>query len=333
MSTIKDVAIKSKTSVGTVSRYLNGYTLKESNILKIEQAIKELDYTINPIARGLKTNKTNTIGVLIPGLSNVFSTQVISGMEKTFEEYGYNIIVCNSLNNIEKEKEKLRLFKSNRVDGIILMPATDLGEHIIHAIGREIPIVLIDRLVKDVKLDGVISDNVIGSYNAVENIMMMGHRRIGIIAGQNNIYTARERLEGCLRAMKDSKLKIDEDLIVYTNFDKSGGENAVEILMALKEAPTAIFASNYYTTLGAVKALNKMGIKIGEDISLFGYDQSELNEVLIPPLSVVVQPMDEIGHKAAELLIKRMKGDQMGFPTIINLKNQLVLTASIKKLI
>ena len=270
--------------------------------------------------------------MLIPGLSNVFSTQVISGMEKTFEEYGYNIIVCNSSNNVEKEKEKLRLFKYSRVDGIILMPASNLGDHIIHAIGREIPIVLIDRLVKDVKLDRVISDNVNGSYNALEHIIMMGHNRVGVIAGQSNIYTARERLECYLRAMRDYNLEVDNNLIVYTDFDKSGGENAVEILMALKEPPTAIFASNYYTTLGAVKALNKMGIKIGEDISLFGYDQSELNEVLNPPLSVVFQPMDEIGHKAAELLIKRIRGDQTGFPTVINLKNQLVLTTSIEKL-
>lgn len=333
MSTIKDVAIKSKTSVGTVSRYLNGYIIKEINRLKIEEAIKELDFTINPIARGLKTNKTNTIGVLIPGLSNVFSTQVISGMEKTFEEYGYNIIVCNSSDNVEKEKEKLRLFKNNCVDGIILMPVSDLGEHIIQSIGGEIPIVQIDRLVKDVKLDGVISDNVNGAYNALENIIMMGHRRVGVIAGQNNIYTARERLEGYLRAMRDYNVEADEDLIVYTNFDKAGGEKAVEMLMTLKEPPTAIFASNYYTTLGAVKALSKMGIKIGEDISLFGYDQAELSEVLNPPLSVVVQPMDEIGHKAAELLIKRIKGDKTGFPVVIRLKNQLVLTASIKKII
>jgi LacI family transcriptional regulator len=333
MSTIKDVAIKSKTSVGTVSRYLNGYIIKELNRLKIEEAIKELDFTINPIARGLKTNKTNTIGVLIPGLSNAFSTQVISGMEKTFEEYGYNIIVCNSSDNVEKEKEKLKLFKSNCVDGIILMPVSDIGEHIIQAVGTDIPIVQIDRLVKDVKLDGVISDNVNGSYNALENIIMMGHRRIGFVAGQSNVYTSRERLEGYLRAMRDYNVEIDEDLIVYTNFDKEGGEKAVESLMALKEPPTAIFASNYYTTLGVVKALYKMGISIGEDISTFGYDQAELSEVLNPPLSVVVQPMDEIGNKAAELLIKRIKGDQTGFPVVIRLKNQLVLTASIKKLI
>jgi len=333
MSTIKDVAIKSKTSVGTVSRYLNGYILKESNRLKIEQAIKELDFTINPIARGLKINKTNTIGVLIPGLSNVFSLQVISAVEKTFEEYGYNIIVCNSSNNVEKEKEKLRLFKVSRVDGIILMPTSNYGEHIIPAIGRDMPIVLIDRLVKGAQLDGVISDNINGSCAAVEHMMMMGHKRIGVIAGQNDIYTSHERLEGYLMAMKRYNVKDYEDLIVYTDFDKSGGENAVKILMALKDPPTAIFASNYYTTLGAVKALNKMRIKIGEDMSLFGYDQSELNEVLFPPLSVVVQPMNEIGRRAAELLIRRIKKDQIGFPTIINLKNQLVLTTSIKKLL
>ena len=333
MSTIKDVAMKSETSVGTVSRYLNGYTIKEINRLKIEEAIKELDYSINTIARGLKTNKTNTIGVLIPELSNLFSTQVISGMEKTFEKYGYNIIVCNSSEDVKKEKEKLRLFKTNCVDGIILMPVCDQGDHIIQAIGRDIPIVLIDRLIKDVELDGVISDNVNGAYKALENIIMMGHKRIGIIAGQSNVYTARERFEGYLNAMRDYNIETPKDLIVFTDFDKAGGEKAVEVLMAIKEPPTAIFASNYYTTLGAVKALSKVGLKIGEDISLFGYDETELSDVLNPPLSVVVQPMDEIGNKAAELLIKRIKGDLTGFPVVVRLKNQLVLTTSIKRLI
>jgi LacI family transcriptional regulator len=332
MSTIKDVALKSGTSVGTVSRYLNGYIIKEKNRVKIEEAIKELDFSINPIARGLKTNKTNTIGVLVPGLSNIFITQVINGMEKTFEENGYNIVVCNSYEDVDKEQKKLRLFKNNFVDGIILMPVSDNGEQIMEAIGKDTPIVLIDRLVKDIKLDGVISDNVNGTYNAIENIIMLGHRRIGIIAGENNMYTSRERLEGYKRALRDYNIEINEELIVYTNFDKIGGETAIYKLMSLQDQPTAILASNYYTTLGALKALVKRGSKIGKDISFFGYDQVEISEALDPPLSVVVQPMDEIGNKAATLLLKRIKGDSSGFPMILRLKNEISITNSIKNL-
>ena len=244
MATIKDVALKAGASVGTVSRYLNGYKIKEENKFNIDAAIKELDFTINQIARGLKTNKTNTIGVLIPGLSNVFSLQVISGMEKRFHDYGYNILVCNSSGDLQREKEKLRLLKDSCVDGIILMPVSDTSEHLIDF---GILIVQIDRLAKGINLDGVIADNVHGVYNAMESIIKGGHKRIGFIAGNNSIYTSRERVEGYLMALKDYAVDIDEALIIYSDFEKIGGEQAINKLMALEEPPTVIFASNYYT--------------------------------------------------------------------------------------
>lgn len=333
MSTIKDVARVSKTSVGTVSRYLNGYPIKDSNRERVESAIEELDFTINLIARGLKTNRTNTVGILIPRLSNIFSTHIIEGMEQTFDEHGYSILVCDSRNDVVKEKEKLRFLKDKLVDGIIMMPVEDTGEHIKQIQEGGLPIVLVDRLVKDIRCDGVVSDNVNGAYQAIENIIIRGHKRIGIIAGPQNIYTARERIEGYYRALRDYNVEVDENLIIYSDYTQAGGTKAIERLLKLSIPPTSIFAANYETTIGVIKAMIDKGIMIGQDISIFGYDQIELSQVITPPLSLVIQPMDEIGRKAAELLIKRMRGDYTGFPMICRLKTEIVVTNSVKKLV
>ncbi len=332
MSTIKDVAKLSGTSVGTVSRYLNGYMIKPVNSEKIEDAIQRLNFSINSIARGLKTSKTFTVGVLIPKLSNIFSTHIIEGMEQAFDEVGYSILVCDSRNCLEKEKEKLRLFRDKLVDGIVLMPVEDSGEHIRQIQEDGMPIVLMDRLISNLLCDGVVSDNVNGAYQAVEAIINRGHRRIGMIAGPKNIYTAKERLEGYLRALKDYNIEIDDQLIYYSDYTQEGGYLAVGKLYELNEMPTVIFTSNYETTIGAIKFLNEHGLAIGEDISLFGYDQMELSKIITPPISFVVQSMEAIGRKAAETLISRMKGDQTGFPMVSRLKTEIIVTDSVKKL-
>lgn len=273
------------------------------------------------------------MGILIPQLSNIFSTHVIEGMEQTFDEHGYSVLVCDSRNDVDKEKEKIKILKEKLVDGIIIMPVDDAGEHIKEVMEKGLPVVLIDRLVKDLRCDGVVADSVNGAYQGVEAIINRGHRRIGIIAGPQNVYTARERLEGYLRALKDYSIEVADDLITYSHYTHASGAEELEKLLTLECPPTAIFISNYETTMGAVKSILEKGMVIGRDISVFGYDQLELSRILNPPLSVVVQPMDGIGRRAAELLIKRMKGDMTGFPVISRLKTEIVLTDSIKKLI
>ncbi|MCC5464632.1 LacI family DNA-binding transcriptional regulator [Pelosinus baikalensis] len=330
MSTIKDVAKLSQTSVGTVSRYLNGYPIKTVNKEKIEDAIKCLDFSINPIARGLKTNKTYTVGILIPKLANLFSTSVIEGMDQVFDPLGYSILVCDSKNSLEKEKEKLRLFKDKLVDGIILMPVNNTEQHIREIQENGVPIVLIDRLVNNLQCDGVVSDNVNGVYQAVEAIINRGHRRIAIIAGPQNIYPAKERLEGYLRAMKDYNIEVDHNLIYQNELTREGGYQGIASFCAMDEPPTAIFTSNDETTIGAYKSIIERGLLIGEDISLFGYDQTELCQMVRPQISVVIQPLETIGKRSAEILISRMKGDYTGFPIINRLKTEIVVTNSVK---
>lgn len=333
MATIKDVSKLSGISIGTVSRYLNGHQVKKANEEKIKEAIMQLDYKVNQMARGLKTNKTYTVGVLVPSITDVFANQVIEGMEDILDHENYSLIVCNSRQSLKTEKEKLHFLKEKRVDGIIMMPVSDEHEHVKEIMDEGMPLILIDRLLNGVECDAVVCDNVNGSYQAMEEIIRNGHRKIGIIAGPTNVYTARERLNGYIRALRDYQIPIDDRLIVYGEYKKGGGLEALKDLLSLDEKPSVIFATNYETTMTVVKYFMEHGIEIGEDISLFGYDNSEVFQMLTPRISTVVQPMNEIGENAAHLLLKRIENDYSFFPVVSRLKTKLLTGTSVKKLI
>lgn len=330
-ATIKDVAQLAGVSVGTVSRFLNGYNVTDKNRVKIEQAIKQLNFKINPVARSLKTNRSMTVAILVPALANIFSMRIIEAIEQYFDKYGYSIIVCDSEADVKKEKEKLQFLKDKHVDGVIIMPSSNTGKHIPEIL-KDVPAILIDRVVDDVKLDAVIVDNINATYQSVEQLIIRGHRNIGIIAGPPNISTARERYEGYRRVLNDYNIKINEQFITYGDYTVDTGYKLMKAMMNLDQKPTAIFISNYEMTIGAVMAINEMDIKVPDQLSIIGFDQLELSKVIKPSLSVVVQPMEEIGYKAADILYKRMKGEKKDFPTLIRLKTYLSEGDSISNL-
>lgn len=332
MATIKDVSQASGVSVGTISRYLNGYTVKKENQLRIEKAIAELNYEVNPIARGLKTNKTYTVGVLVPSITDIFSNQVIEGMEEIFDSQNYSLIICNSRNSLKGEMDKLQFLKQKRVDGIIMMPVSDHSTHVQETIDAGVPVVLIDRLLNEVVCDAVISDNINGAYKAVEYLISEGHRRIGIISGPRNVFTAMERLEGYKRALSDYQIPFEESLIVYAEYKKGSGLEAYEQLFNLEDRPSVIFATNYETTMTGVKYFMENSVEIGDDVSFFGFDNTDVFQMLTPSISTVFQSTYEIGECAAGILLRRIGSDYNGFPEIYRLKTQLVDGTSVKKL-
>lgn len=332
MATIKDVSRVSGLSVGTISRYLNGNQVKKENQLKIETAINELNYEVNPIARGLKTNKTYTIGVLVPSITDIISNQVIEGMEEIFDNKNYSLIICNSRNELKGEIDRLQFLKQKRVDGIIMMPVSDHNKHVQDAINSGIPVVLIDRLLNEVVSDAVISDNVNGAYKAVEKLIIAGHRRIGIVSGPENVYTAKERLEGYKRALTDYQIPIEDSLIVYAEYKKGSGLKGYEQLLYMEDRPSVIFATNYETTMTGVKYFMENGIKVGEDISFFGFDNTDVFQMLTPTIATVYQATYEIGECAAEILLRRIESDYNGFPEIHRLKTKLLDGSSVKKM-
>lgn len=332
IATIKDVAKYTGLSIATISKYLNGGNVLDKNKEIIEEAIQVLDYRINEIARGLKTNKTMTIGILIPSLENIFFTNIISNIEDILLKNGYSSIICDYREDSHLEREKFQFLINKQVDGIIIVPSGKDTEHIEEAINKEIPIVLVDRMLKNISCDVVLTDNLNAAYNATEQFIIRGHKRIGIIAGPGDIYTAPERLKGYMRVHEDYAMEVDHHLIKYGDYKVESGYQLLLELLDHEPRPTAVFITNYEMTLGAIMALNERNINIPKELSIIGFDNIQMAKIVKPPLSIVVQPMKQIGETAAEVLLKRLKGDQSNFPMICRLKTEILIKESICKL-
>lgn len=330
-TTIKDVAHRTGLSIATISKYINGGNVLEKNRMIIQDAIEELNFTVNEMARGLKTNKTRTIGIVLPNLNNLFFTSIVSKIEDVILKDGYGTIICDYKQDYELEKKKLDFLMNKSVDAIILVPLGKEVNEINKILITGTPIILIDRLLEQVQCDAVLGDNLNSSYNAVEHLFALGHKRVGVIIGPKEMYTAEQRLKGYYRVHEDYSFDIDLDLIKYGDYAMDSGYILFKELLEMKNPPTAIYVTNYEMTLGAVMAINEMNIKIPEDLSIIGFDNIDLVKVMNPPLSVVVQPIDSIGEVTAQLLLKRLSGDNSNFPSVNRLKSQVIITKSIAK--
>lgn len=331
-ATIKDVAKYTGLSIATISKYINGGNVLDKNKELIDEAIKALNFRVNELARGLKTNKTKTIGILIPNLQQIFCTSIVSSIENILIRHGYSTIICDYKEEPKLEGEKLKFLVNKMVDGIITMPMGDEGSVIREIIGDEIEIVLIDRILKNLECDVVLVDNLNASYDAVEQFIIRGHKRIGIIGGPKDVFTAEERLKGYYRVHEDYSMNVDNNYIKHGDYKVDSGYKLLNELMELNEPPTAVYVTNYEMTLGAIMAVNERNIVVPDELSIIGFDNLELARIVKPPLSVIIQPMEEIGQKAAETLLKRLSGDMSNFPTIFRLKTNLQIKGSVKSI-
>jgi len=331
-ATIKDIARYTGLSIATISKYLNGGHVLEKNKVLIEEAIEKLNFEVNEIARGLRTNKTMTVGVLIPKLDNIFISKIISSMENYLIENGYSTIICDYQENSKLEKEKIDFLIKKRVDGLVVMPTYITGQEIKKILKRDIPIVAIDRPLKDIQSDAILVDNLEASYRAVETLIKNGHEKIGIICGPQDIYTAQERLKGYIKAHEDYNIKIKSDYIKIGDYIISTGYSKTIELLEMKNPPSALLVTNYDMTVGAIIALNEKDVKIPDELSIIGFDYLEMAKLVKPLLTIVVQPMDQIGETAAKVLLKRLKGQKDDFPKTYKLSTQLFIQNSVKNM-
>jgi LacI family transcriptional regulator len=329
--TINDVAKHTGLSVGTISKHLNGIPVKPRNRLRIEKAIDELNYKVNEFARGLKTNTTKTIGILIPNLDNVFATTIVSIVEDRLLQYGYSTIICDYKDDGKLENEKLNFLVDKMADGIIFMPTGNCHDGIRSMLESRKPIVLIDRMIEGIECDVVMIDNLNASYHAIEHMIANGHKRIGVITGQKNSFTSRERLKGYCRVHEDYGIPVDEQLIQFGDYKFESGHQLCQKLMKLESPITGLLVANYKMTMGAVMALNELNVNIPRDISIIGFGDLDMIRLIKPALTVVSQPMKEIGEIAVSLLLKRLRDDFSNYPTIVRQKTKLVERDSVMK--
>lgn len=327
MTTMKDVAKEAGVSIATVSRFINGERVSKKTQKRITKAIEILGYQPNQVARSLKTNRTMTVGFVVADFGPFFM-EVAKSIEEVLNKYGYNLIVCNSDEDLEREQKRVKMLCQKQVDGLIIVPTSSEANYLSKVQQMGIPIILVDRLVKNLKADCVLVDNVNGAYKAVEHLVTQGYKRIGLINGRQEVTTGEERYKGYLRVLEDYHLKVDEKLIKTGNFTNESGYELMKELMKLPEPPEAVFVANYYMTIGAMMAIKEMDLKVPEDIALVGFDDMELTQLTTPPLTAVVQPMHKIGKAVAELLYKRISNNNENFPELYRLKPKLLVRGS-----
>lgn len=304
---IKKVANKSGVSTATVSHVINGTRfVKEETKQRVIQAMDELDYVPNHSARSLRSRKTTTIGLIIPDISNYFFTSVVKGIETVLQKNGYHLIVSNSNEDINTEIEQLKLFNSQMVQGVIIASSATDYSQLEPYIKKKIPIVFIDREPNGNPHDFVSVDNKEGANNAVKYLQKIGHKRIGIITGIAALSSSQERLEGYKEAMLEKGLSLNDNLIKSGNSKFNSGFNLARELY--EEDVTALFIANNLMTIGAVTFFKEQEINIPEEIALIGFDDYEWAIITDPPLSTIKQPSNEIGKKAAEILLRKING-------------------------
>ncbi len=306
-ATMKDIARRTGLGLATISSYFNGGNVREKNRIKIEEAIEELHYEVNEVARGLKTNATRTIGVVIPELNNTFCAEIITGMEDVLRSHGYATIVCDCRTDKKLEREAVEFLTRRRVDGIINMPVDEEGNHLKRFQKTGKPIVLIDRKIQGINCDSVLVDNKKAAEDAVRYFIERGHRNIGIIGGPEEVFTAQERMAGYYKALESAGIPMSESLIWHGDYTIQGGVRGLEELVQNNPEMTAVFVTNYEMTMGAMIGVNELGIRIPEQLSMIGFDNLQFARACNPKLTIVAQPTDGIAKEVAKVMLNHLE--------------------------
>ena len=334
-TTLKDVAAYVGVHPSTVSRVLHGKEnlkiSKETND-KILKAVKKLNYVPDFTARALRMKKSFTIGLIVPDILNPYFARIVRRIEQLGFENKYTVIVCNTEENQEKELLFLNQLISRGVDGVVLAPVQYRNDHIKDLIEKNIPLVLIDRIFDDIKVDSVITNNAESVINAVSHLVELGHKHIAFLRGQQNIYTIKNRLDGYLKALEKFNLKKNNKYIVGDGFEFEDGYKATQELLSLKNVPTAIISSGGdLVTLGAIKAIYEKGLKIPEDISLISFFDSLYSPFLATPLTTISHFRKRIGEEAFNLLLKQIDSKSKTNPKTICVDTKFELRDSTAK--
>ena len=320
MATIKDVARLAGVAPSTISKYINGGNVRKENEESIRKAITELGYHADPFARGLKTRRNRSVGILLPDMTAPFYGNVVTSLSRTMRERDYHCIIsCYSANH-GMERDHLAFMLTCGIDGLVYAPEDLSAEEFKElTAGCGIPIVQVDRKIQGIHVDTVLVDNTQIVYAAVSKLIDRGHNRIAIITGPKSVFTARERMVGYLRALSDRDILYDDDLVISGQNDFATGYRSYETLIGQSDPPTAVFTTNYDITMGFITAAREDGKRIPEDVDVFGFDSVEICSMMHPPLPVVHQPDQLIGKTAAQFLLDRLDGYR-GEPRTARLK-------------
>jgi len=329
--TLRDVASKVGVHPSTVSRVLNSDTrdmVSREVAAKVTKAADELGYNLNPFARSLKTNQSFTIGVLIPDLTDPLFPPIIRGIEDTLSGYGYTAIMANSDNDQTHERMSFDAMKARKVDGFILATAHRSDELVDQSLEEGIPLVLVNRQVDTPSVPSVVNDDAAGLRILVDHVAGLGHRRIAHIAGPQSLSTGFTRYNGFVNAMRGRGLSVrEEDIVVADVFTEEGGYRAAKAIFENGTDITAVVTANDMLALGCFDALQELGIRCPEDVSVTGLNDIPFVSKITPALTTVRIQHFEMGEEAAKLLMRLIKNEDVGQISIV-LKPELIIRDS-----
>lgn len=321
--TLQDVADRAGVAVGTVYRYVNGAQLREKNRQKVERAIKELGFK----------EQVSAIAVLVPQLTQLFAMTIVTALEQYLAGERFNILLCDFNRNGQELLERLKFFKNRAISGIVIIP--QVFEYECLDLLKEyrddgVPIVLIDEVIPGLEADVVQVDNRHASFRAVEHLIHSRHSRVAILRGPDRSKVAQERVEGSMEAFQTYHVPVDEQIVVQGSFSTKGGYAAMKQVWESGRRPTAVYSTNYEMTLGAIIALNELHVNIPGDLSFVGFDRFVALDLFKPLLTVIEQPLAEIGTTAGQLMVRRIRGNDGDFPQRVRLKTRMLPRDSVE---
>ncbi|MGW6666350.1 LacI family DNA-binding transcriptional regulator [Peribacillus sp. NPDC055009] len=331
MIRIVDVAKEANVSTATVSRVISkSGTVKSDTKERVLKAIELLNYQPNVLARQLRRMETKTILVVVPDITNTFFSKVLRGIESVAMESGYQVLLGDALNNVDRESGYLNILQQKKADGMILLTARIDGQ-VVEDIAKQFPVVLACEYTEGFEIPTVSIDNISSARKATEHLINLAHKRIGFLSGPFNSVLGRDRLKGYNQAMAQHSLPILSTMVQEGDFSYESGFNLTLKLLANEVPPTAIFAANDEMAIGAIKAIKSKGLSVPGDISVVGFDDIKFASIFEPSLTTVAQPSFDIGRIAMELLIKIISKVNLEKSQYI-LDDKLVVRESCKRL-
>lgn len=327
--TIRDVAARADVSQATAARALGGYGYVSPAARRaVLDAAQELGYRPNNVARALVSGSTRTIGLVVGDIENPFFAAAARGLADVVEDEGYTLLLANSDEDLERERRAIDVLRTQLVDGLVVAPVSGSdGTHLRVLESDRRPLVLMDRAIRGLQVDAVMVDNAGGARMAVRHLLGFGHDRIGVVSDSEEISSTAERLRGFRRAVRDAGIEPDPDLVSFGPSTRAGGYQATLALLERDDRPRALFTLNNFMTAGAVRAIRDLGLRIPDDVALVAFDELEWATLVDPPITVVAQPVAELGRAVGSRLLSRLRGDD-GPAKRARLRTELIVRGS-----
>lgn len=324
--TITDVASNAGVSIGTVSRYLNGYQVRNDNRIEIEKAIENLSYSRSAVASAMKTDTLHMVGLLVPNYDEFHAT-LLANLARLLRAEGLVTLTYCHENNPASVRDAFETFRTHRIDALIMSGFEDASGRIEQLVDHGTPVVLYDNDLRGLNVDCVKVENMSASHRAVQHLIELGHTRVAIITGDVDHWTARQRLKGYTTALEDDGLTVDPSLIKHGHWEKHDGYAAMGQLWELDERPTAVFCSSARMTFGVLAFLKEAGVRVPEELSLVSFDDVEMFQLFDPAITAVAQPVAKIAEGIKDMVISRISRDET-HSRVINLPCEIILRNS-----